>query len=145
MSIVVSGERDSTCCTNASTFDLPCTVAVGLFGLQKKTRPAPLAAAAVASRSILSWASTLGDSTGWPRNLANVPGASKLGSGETSALVGDVNAYTPARSSSPDPQPKMTFDALTPCAACVAAIASTRSSSPLTGYRFDSVRCMRIV
>ena len=40
--------RGADRCTKSVTALLPCTVAVGLFGLLRNTRPAPLAAAAIA-------------------------------------------------------------------------------------------------
>ncbi len=47
MRITVSGEAARTFCTKSVTALLPCTVAVGLFGLFRNTRPAPFAAAAM--------------------------------------------------------------------------------------------------
>src|SRR6266851_5791860 len=45
--MTVSGDALRTCATNSATVFAPCTVAVWLFGLLKKTNPAPLAAGLV--------------------------------------------------------------------------------------------------
>ena len=54
----MSGEVCFTPRTNFSTAAALCTVPVGLFGLQKKIIPAPLAASAIASMSSPSERST---------------------------------------------------------------------------------------
>src|SRR5690349_3065406 len=82
--IVVSGDARLTRSTNAMTSLLLCTVAVGLFGLQKYTSPTPFDASAIALRSRLSLESTGGALTGCLRNFAKLPGASNVGSGATS-------------------------------------------------------------
>ena len=53
-----------TRCTKSAMALLPCTVAVGLFGLFRKTRPAPFAAGAMPSRSRRSAAVDLDLDTG---------------------------------------------------------------------------------
>ena len=101
-----------------------CTVAVGLFGLLKNTRPAPFAAAAIASRSSRKLESTLLSRTGCPSCLARLVGFSKVGSAVVNASAGDVNSITAFRRISCDPAPITTFSGLVPY---LVAIVATRS------------------
>ena len=70
----MSGEFDLTRRMNAETLSSECVVAVGLFGLQRKTSPAPLAASAIPSRSSFRLAST-----GISRTLAPIVRAVRFG------------------------------------------------------------------
>jgi hypothetical protein len=89
----------------SATADLPCTVAVGLLGLQKNTRPAPLEAATSFATSIRSLSSSGTSFTALPIFFAVSRGFSNDGHGVTSGLVAEVNARTAFTSSSPEPAP----------------------------------------
>ena len=124
--MTVSGEAARTFCTKSVTALLPCTVAVGLFGLFRNTRPAPLAAAAIASRSRRSAASTLTSVTGCPSFFANCGQFSNDGAAVTRPRVGDVKARTALFRISCEPAPSTTFSFLAPN---FVAMAATRALS----------------
>ena len=107
----LSGDAARTCFTMSATVVLPCAVAVGLLGLQKNTRPAPLDASTSLLMSMRSLSSSATSLTGVPIFLAVSRGASNDGHAVTSGLVAEVNARTALVSSSPDPAPSATFSA----------------------------------
>src|ERR1051325_4284549 len=77
--IVVDGDAARTRSTKAATVFAGWIVDVGLFGLQKNTIPAPLAATAIPSRSSLSALSTRTDFTGAFIFAAIAAGFSQVG------------------------------------------------------------------
>ena len=87
---------------------------VGLFGLQTNTSPAPVAAAAILSRSSRPWSSTGTSWSGTFIDFATRPGDSNVGSADTRPFVGPVNARTAVSRSSPEPAPSRTFSAFRP-------------------------------
>ena len=98
----------------SATAALPCTVAVGLFGLQKNTSPAPLDASTILAMSICSLPSKPTSRTGVPIFLAMSRGFSNDGQAVTSGLVGEVKARTAWVRISPEPGPRTTFSFLAP-------------------------------
>src|SRR5215207_5218650 len=108
MRITVSGDAARTRLTKSATVDALCTVAVGLFGLQKKTRPAPFDASTSLSMSTLRLLSSAIARTGVPIFSAVVRGFSKVGQGVASGFDGEVKARTALVRISPDPAPSVT-------------------------------------
>ena len=117
----MSGEAARIALTMSATAVLPWTVAVGLFGLQKNTRPAPFDASTILAMSIRSLPSKPTSRTGVPIFLAMSRGFSNDGQAVTSGLVGEVKARTAWVRISPDPGPRTTFSVLAPnfCASAV--------------------------
>ena len=108
----MSGEAARIAFTMSATAVLPCTVAVGLFGLQKNTRPAPFDASTILSMSMRSLPSKPTSRTGVPIFLAVSRGFSNDGQAVTRGLVGEVNARTAWVRISPDPGPSTMFSFL---------------------------------
>ncbi len=124
--MTVSGEMRRTRSTKSVTTFAPCTVAVGLFGLLKNTRPAPRALATMPSTSSLPAESTLTSVTGSFHLRAKFVQFSNVGAAVTSCRPGDTNARTALRRISCEPAPSTMFSGLT---LCFLAIVSTRSAS----------------
>ena len=112
--IRVSGELCLTRRTNFSTAAALCTVPVGLFGLQKKIIPAPLAASAIASVSSPSDLSTVIILTGAPIRRAAWSQVPYVGAAVTSGFWAEQNARVAASRMGPDPVPTMTWSRPTP-------------------------------
>src|SRR5581483_11847942 len=128
MRMTVSGDARRTRSTKSATVFALWTVAVGVFGLLKKTRPAPLLAAAIiGSTSSLRLDSTLTSTSACFSCLATLVQFSKVGDAVTSARDGDVNARTALFRISCEPAPRTTFSGLV---LNFAARAATRSVSP---------------
>src|SRR5688572_17275023 len=106
MRITVSGDAARTRLTKSATAGAPCTVAVGLFGLQKNTRPAPLDASTSLSMLIRRLASRSTARTSVPIFLAVSRGFSNVGHAVASGFDGDVNARTAFDRISPEPGPR---------------------------------------
>ena len=94
--------------TNFSTVAALCAVPVGLFGLQKNTRPAPLAAAVMPSMSRPSERSTWITLTGTPIRRAVPSQVAKVGAAVTSGLSMAQKARVAASRIGPDPVATMT-------------------------------------
>ena len=114
MRITVSGEAARMALTMSATAVLPCTVAVGLFGLQKNTSPAPFDASTILAMSMRSLPSKPTSRTGVPIFLAVSRGFSNDGQAVTSGLVGEVKARTACVRISPEPGPSTMFSFLAP-------------------------------
>ena len=89
-------------------------MAVGLFGLQKNTRPAPLEASTSLSMSIRRFLSRSTARTSVPIFLAVSRGFSNVGQASASGLLGDVNARTALVRISPEPGPRTIWSLATP-------------------------------
>ena len=118
---MVRGDAASTSSTNFVTVALECTVPVGLFGLQKNTSPAPVAAAVIAGTSSFRSPSTWMSFTGTLIARAFCAGFSQVGSGATRWRVEVVNASTAASMTSVEPVPIRTFCGSTPRCFAIAA------------------------
>ena len=114
ISMRVSGELRFTRRTKRSTAAALCAVPVGLFGLQKNTMPAPLAASAIASRSSASERSTGTIVIPAPIRRAVESGVPYVGATVTSGFSAEQNARTPASRMPPDPVAMMTLSRSTP-------------------------------
>src|SRR4051812_35591043 len=90
----------------------PCTVAVGLFGLLTKTRPADCDASIIESRSRRNIEAPLILLTGGPRFFATPGQFSNDGAAVTRRCLGVVKARTPFLKSSSDPPPRTMFSGL---------------------------------
>ena len=99
----MSGEACLTARTNFSTVAALCTVPVGLFGLQKNTRPAPLAAAVMPSMSRPRERSTGMTLTGTPIRRAVPSQVANVGAAVTRGLSIVQNARVAASRMGPDP------------------------------------------
>ncbi len=108
----MSGDAARICFTMSATVVLPCTVAVGLFGLQKNTSPAPFDASIIFATSMRSLLSSGTSFTGVPIFLAVSRGFSNDGQAVTRGLLGEVKARTALVRSSPEPAPSATFSPL---------------------------------
>ena len=117
----MSGDDCRTRATKSVTVLLPCTVAVGLFGLLKKTSPAPFDAAIIGSRSRRNCESTLISAIGMLRALRDPRQFSNVGAPVTRPRVGDVNARTAFFRISCEPAPRTMFSGLILNFAAIAA------------------------
>ncbi len=127
----MSGELDFTRRMNAATSGNECAVAVGLFGLQRKTIPAPLAATAIPSRSSFRFGRS-----GTARTLPPMVWAVRFGlpyEGEplTSGRLGETKARTEASRMCPEPVVVRIFSAARPCPTrrAIASGSATRTTS----------------
>jgi hypothetical protein len=100
--------------TNFSTAAAPCAVPVGLLGLQKNTRPAPLAAAVMPSMSRPYERSTWITLTGTPIRRAVPSQVAKVGAAVTSGLSMVQKARVAPSRIGPEPVPTMTWSRSTP-------------------------------
>ena len=112
--IRVSGELCLTRRTNFSMAAALCTVPVGLFGLQKKIIPAPLAASAIASASSPIDLSTVIILTGAPMRRAAWSQVPYVGAAVTSGFWAEQNARVAPSRIGPEPVPTMTWSRPTP-------------------------------
>ena len=94
---------------NFSTVAPLCAVPVGLFGLQKNTSPAPLAASAMPATSSPSDLSTCTTFTGTPMRRAVCSHVVKVGDAVTSGLSMAQNARVAASRIGPEPVAAMTL------------------------------------
>ena len=122
----MSGEILRTRSTKSVTTLSPWTVAVGLFGLLKKMRPAPRALAIMSSTFSLNAESTLISATGNFILRAKPVQFSNVGAPATRPRAGEQNARTAFFRISCEPTARTTFSALT---LFLAATASVRSPS----------------
>ena len=121
----------------SATAGWPWTVAVGLLGLQKNTRPAPFDASIILSMSMRSLPSKPTSLTGVPIFFAVSRGVSKDGQAVTSGRVGEVKARTACSRISPEPGPSSTFSCL---AENFCAIAAMSAALGLPGVERIAVR-----
>src|SRR5262245_11350523 len=110
--MTVSGEMRRTRSTKSVTVLMPCTVAVGLFGLLKKIRPAPRAAVIIVSGSTRNCESTFASTTGNFQRRAMLVQFSNVGAAVTKWRYGDVKARIALFRISCEPPPSVTFSAL---------------------------------
>ncbi len=108
---------------------MPCSVPVGLFGLQMKRSPAPRHSSYIACRSTRSDPSTATSRTGTPWRVATSRGVSKVGATVTSARDGEVNAWVTKASTSVEPQPRITESTAIRWWAAIAARSSSSGAS----------------
>ena len=131
----MSGDSLWTRATNSATAFAGCSVLVGLFGLQKKTRPAHFAACAIPSSSSRPSLPTGTLRTPTPSCSAIFSGFSKEGAAVTRWRDDEVNRRTDVRRISHDPAPRAMFSGATETRFAIAARRSVIDGRALLGYR----------